>query len=158
MLVASKKIAARVSRKAEQLAAKRARSQNAHADAIAYCDENKVTGNARAGYIAFASTAMQLGSDRGAIAHAILSPGKTGTFAFRDIAKAAKVKLSDMSRVNLAYIAHNVDFRRALVGFTIAFDLETQTVTVARVASAAPRKPVSRKTAKAVEPVATDAA
>ena len=154
MSAISKKIETRASVKSAVLAAKRTRAENAHADAIAYCEANKVRGTERLGAIAFASTAMQPGAARGAIAHAILSPGKSGTRTFREIAKAAKVSLSDMSRANLAYIAHNVEFRRDLVGFVVSFDMSAETVTVRpyKAVQTAPRK------ARKAKPVHSDKA
>ena len=156
----SKKIAARVDAKAAQLAAKRMRSENAYADAIAYCEANKVRGTDRAGYIAFASTAMQVGSARGAIASAVLLPGKTGTYTFAEIAKRAtalggkKVSVADCNNTNLAYITHNVEFRRDLVGFVVSFDMSAETVSVRpyKVAEEAPRKPAAKKPSKASKP------
>jgi hypothetical protein len=138
----SKAVTARVSAKSEMLAAKRARAIVAHANAVAMCDAEGIKGNARKGIVAFASTAMQLDSARGRIAHAVLIGGERAEYTFAAIAKAAKCTLADVSRANLAYIANNVQFRRELVGFLVSFDMSEQTVSVRpySAAQAAPRK------------------
>jgi hypothetical protein len=141
----SKVISARRDAKAEQLLAKIARSQNAHAVALAECDANKVRGTERLGIIAFASTAMQEGSPRGAIARAVLIAGKSGVYTFAQVAKTAKVKIGEVSRANLEYVRNNVEFRKALVGFVVSYDLDAETVTVRpyrpeQKAKVAPRK------------------
>jgi hypothetical protein len=150
------RVARRTDAKAAMLQAKRIRSENAHADAIAYCDANKVRGTEKAGFVAFASTAMQLGSARGAIAQYVLSQGKAATFTFAQIAKGAKVSPADVTRSNLAYIAHNVDFRRDLVGFVVSFDMSAETVSVRpyKAAQAAPRKSKASKAAPAPQAAA----
>ena len=150
-------VTARATAKSAMLAAKRERAQNAHADAIAYCDETKMRGTERAGYIAFASTAMQAGSARGAIAQAVLTEGKSGVQTYAAIAKKAKVSLADMSHANLAYIARNVEFRKALVGFTLSFDAEKETVTL-RTYRAEAAKPRKAKKAPAPSTEGTEAA
>jgi hypothetical protein len=134
------------------LKAKMERSVNAHADAIADCDARKITGAERLGVIAFASTAMHVGSARGALAQAALAGGKAQTFTFAALAKAAKVRQSDVTRANLAYIKHNIDFRKALVGFTFDFDIVEEIVVVKRY-SAAPK--VARKSPAKPKPVAS---
>jgi hypothetical protein len=131
--------------KTEQLIAKMHRSEVAHATALALCDANNVRGTERLGIVAFASTAMQADSPRGAIARAVLIAGKSGVYTFAQIAKLAKVHLSHVDRANLAYVANNVEFRKALVGFVLSVDLDAETVTVRpyrpeQKAKAAPRK------------------
>jgi hypothetical protein len=139
----TKKIAAVRDARTELLAAKMQRATNAHAVALAECDANKIRGTERLGIVAFASTAMQGGSPRGAIAKAVLSPGKSGVYTFAQVAKAAKVKIGEVSRANLAYVEHNIEFRKALVGFVLSFDLDAETVTVRpyRVPAKVERKP-----------------
>jgi hypothetical protein len=147
MLNTKKIVAGTNSAKAELLAAKMLRSTNAHAVALAECDSAKIRGTERVGIVAFATTAMQAGSPRGAIAKAALAPGKTTVFTFAQIAKAAKVKVSEVSRANLEYIAHNISHRNkalgGLVGMSFEYDLEAETVTVRpyRVPAKVERKP-----------------
>jgi hypothetical protein len=143
------KIAARKDAKSAILAAKRERAENAHADALAYCDANKIRGTEKAALVAFASTAMQAASDRGAIAKAAFSEGKARVWTFAALAKAAKVSIATLSTANLAYIARNVAFRADLVGFSFVADGEAETVTVrpVKAAKAAPRKAAKGKAA-----------
>jgi hypothetical protein len=141
------KIAARKDAKSALLSAKRERAENAHADMLAYCEQNKIRGTEKAALVAFASTAMQAASDRGAIAKAAFAAGKAGTFTFAAIAKAAKVSVSTLSTANLAYIARNVAFRADLVGFVFAYDSEAETISV-RPYKAAQKAAPARKAAK----------
>jgi hypothetical protein len=141
----SVKINVRRDAKSAQLAAKYTRALNAHAYAIAYCEANGVKGAEKTGYVAFASTAMQADSVRGAIARAALHSGRSATFSYKELAKAAKVSIADMSRANLAYIRHNIEYRVDLVGFTFDYNVETETVTVRPVRAA----PVTVKPKKA---------
>jgi hypothetical protein len=137
-----KAVTARVSAKAEMLAAKRARAIVAHSNAVAMCDAEGIKGNERKGIIAFASTAMQTDSARGRIAQVVLVNGESADYTFAAIAKAAQCALADVSRANLAYIANNVRFRRDLVGFLVSFDMSEETVSVRpyKAAQTAPRK------------------
>jgi hypothetical protein len=150
----TKAVTARVSAKADMLAAKKARAIVAHANAVAMCDSEGIKGNVRKGIVAFASTAMQLDSARGRIAHAVLIGGESADYTFAAIAKAAHCALADVSRANLAYIENNVRFRRELVGFLVSFDMSDETVSVRpyKAATVAPRK---GKAVKAVAPVAS---
>jgi hypothetical protein len=147
-----KAVLARTSAKADELAAKRARAIVAHANAAAMCDAEGIKGNARKGIVAFASTAMQLDSARGRIAHAVLIGGEKADYTFSAIAKAAKCALADVSRANLAYIERNVKFRRDLVGFLVSFDMSDETVFVRpyKAAETAPRKGKADKAAPQV--------
>jgi len=140
------------SAKAAQIAAKMLRSQIAYEKAVADCDVNKITGSERAGLVAFAATAMHDTQFRGAIAKAILTPGVSATYTFKEIAKKAKVNIGDISKVNLRYIAQNVQRRVALVGFSVDFDWEGETVTVRKAAAKTASKP---RKAKAKTPTAT---
>ena len=133
--VATRK-AARIVRsaaKTEQLFAKRQRSENRFADAQA---AHKTKGE-----IAFAATSMRSDNEqdrRGAIAYALLANGLVGTVSFADIAKAAGIPLSDVTRANLRYVANNVagygvggiNLRADLVGFAFELDFENETVRV----------------------------
>lgn len=154
----AKIVLARTSAKAEQLAAKKARAIVAHSNAVAMCDAEGIKGNARKGIVAFASTAMQLDSARGRIAHSVLIAGEKADYTFAAIAKAAKCTLADVSRVNLAYIENNVRFRRDLVGFLVSYDMSEETVSVRpyNAAQTASRKGKAAKAAPS-EKAATDA-
>jgi hypothetical protein len=123
--------------------AKMSRSVVARDKAIATCDFQKITGAEKTGIVAFAATAMHPEQYRGAIAKAILSPGKPATYTFKEIAKSAKIAISEIRKVDLKYIANNFDFRVALVGFALSFDWDAQTVTLRRasVLAKAPKKP-----------------
>jgi hypothetical protein len=149
----SKKVAARTSAKAAMLSAKRERAIVAHADAIAFCEAEGITGNARKGLVASASTAMHADSARGKIAHAVLVAGVSADYSFADVAKAAKVSRADVNRANLFYIARNVAFRRDLVGFVVSFDMPSETISVRVYRAEAAKAP--RKAAKAA-PVAAE--
>jgi len=148
------KISARKDAKSALLAAKRERAENAHADMLAYCEQNKIRGTEKAALVAFASTAMQAASERGAIAKAAFAQGKAATFTYAQLAKAAKVSIAALSTANLAYIARNVAFRADLVGFVFSHDADAETVSVRpykAAAKAAPRKGKA-KAAKPAEP------
>ena len=151
------KIAARKDAKSALLAAKRERAENAHADMLAYCEQNKIRGTEKAALVAFASTAMQAASDRGAIAKAAFAQGKAASFTYAALAKAAKVSLATLSTANLAYIARNVAFRADLVGFVFAYDADAETVSVRpykAAQKAAPRK--ARKAAPLADKAASE--
>jgi hypothetical protein len=119
--------------KTEQLFAKRQRSENRFSDA-------QGAGKSK-GEIAFAATSMRSDNEndrRGAIAYALLVNGLVGTVTFAEIAKAAGIPLSDVTRANLRYVANNVagygangiNLRADLVGFAIEPDFASETVRV----------------------------
>jgi hypothetical protein len=144
----AKSASATYTAKTAQLAAKMARSRVAFDKATAECDFNKVSGPERAGYIAFAATAMHDTQYRGAIAKAILAPGVSRSFTFKEIAKMAGVDISEITKVNLRYIAENVRKRVALVGFAVSFEWDEKTVSVKKVSAKAKSKPTAPRKPK----------
>jgi hypothetical protein len=127
MLKSSSKAALRVSEaKAEQLSAKRIKAENAYLRAIG-AKEGKAA-------IAFAGSGMQAGSDRGTIANVLCASGP-GLYDYADIARNGEIGVSALSYSNLAYVANNFAFRADLVGLSVTFDSEAETVRV-RTASA----------------------
>jgi hypothetical protein len=124
--------AQQIAAKTEQLARKRARSEQRHSDAIAECRAEGIplsSPKAR-GRIAFASTSLQLESTRGRIAHAVLIKGEAATYSFAAVARAAKLSIADLSRTHLAYIENNIAFRRDLVGFSFEYNIEAEKINV----------------------------
>lgn len=121
--------------KAEQLADKRMRAEGAYLRAVG-AKEGKAD-------CAFAGTAMRLASVRGLIANVLCASGK-GTYDYADVARNAEVGVSDLSYANLAYIANNFAFRADLVGLSVSFDTESESITV-RVATADEKAEAIRK-------------
>jgi hypothetical protein len=124
--------AQQIAAKTDQLARKRARSEQRHADAIAQCKAEGIalsSPEAR-GRIAFASTSLQHDSTRGRIAHAVLIKGEAATYSLAAVARAAKLSVADLSRSHLAYIENNVAFRLDLVGFSFEYNFEDEKIIV----------------------------
>lgn len=149
------KVARTTSAKQGELAAKKARAIVAHSNEVAYCNEQKISGLEKIGRVAFASTAMQADADRGKIARAILLPGKSATYTFKQVATLAKVAPDLVNRANLFYIRRNVEFRKELVGFVVDFDMSEKTISVkAYKAASVSTKPKKTKVATNTQPEA----
>jgi hypothetical protein len=139
--VVDKAVARAAAKKADELAAKRERSIVACGQAQAFAKEEGLKGAEFAGYVAWKSTAMTETGLRGKLAKAVLLPGKARTYTFAELAKAAKVKVGQIVYKDLFYIARNVKFRVAQVGFLVEFDMEAGTVTVRNAVAKAAKAP-----------------